>query len=420
MIEREIFQNGLCLLTESMPDVRSVSIGAWLNRGSRHENPDHLGIAHFVEHMLFKGTTKRTAEDIAQEIDSLGGHLDAFTAKECASYYVKVLDEHLPRAVDILSDLLLHPTFDADDIEKEKKVVIEEIKMVEDTPDDLLYELFTASFWPDHALGRPILGTVDSVSRFDAASLRDYFESAYAAENFVVAAAGNIQEGAIPGLVRGAFDAMPARKGTVETREPRVAVHLDMHDKDLEQSHICLGTCSYSQGHKDRYVTYILNTVLGGSMSSRLFQSIREKRGLAYAVSSNLVTYHDVGAFTVYAGCDASAVSEVIELVVEELRLMKAAPIDNTELQRAKDHLKGSIVLGLESTSSRMSQLARSEMFFGRQVGLDETLSALDSVTVGDVQRVAIDLFGDGRLAATVLGPVGAIAISPSQLEIGP
>ena len=186
MIEREIFQNGLCLLTESMPDVRSVSIGAWLNRGSRHENPDHLGIAHFVEHMLFKGTTKRTAEDIAQEIDSLGGHLDAFTAKECASYYVKVLDEHLPRAVDILSDLLLHPTFDADDIEKEKKVVIEEIKMVEDTPDDLLYELFTASFWPDHALGRPILGTVDSVSRFDAASLRDYFESAYAAENFVV------------------------------------------------------------------------------------------------------------------------------------------------------------------------------------------------------------------------------------------
>jgi len=419
MIERKLFQNGLCLLTESMPDVRSVSIGAWLNRGSRHENPDHLGIAHFVEHMLFKGTTKRTAEDIAQEIDSLGGHLDAFTAKECASYYVKVLDEHLPRAVDILSDLLLHPTFDTDDIEREKKVVIEEIKMVEDTPDDLVYELFTANFWPDHALGRPILGTADSVSRLDAKSLCDYFESAYTAKNFVVAAAGNIQAGATQDLIGAAFETLPVRTGTVETGAPRVVVHLDMHDKDLEQSHICLGTCGYPQDHKDRYVTYVLNTVLGGSMSSRLFQSIREKRGLAYAVSSNLVAYHDAGAFTVYAGCDASAVSEVIELVVEELRLMKAAPIDKTELQRAKDHLKGSIVLGLESTSSRMSQLARSEMFFGRQVGLDETLSALDSVTVGDVQRVAIDLFRDGGLAATVLGPVDGIELLPSQLELG-
>ena len=419
MIERAVFDNGLCLLTESMPDVRSVSLGAWLTRGSRDEDAHHPGIAHFVEHMLFKGTTSRSAEAIAQEVDSLGGHMDAFTAKECASYYVKVLDEHLPRALDILSDLLLNPAFDAGDIAREQKVVVEEIKMVEDTPDDLVHELFTESFWPNHALGRSILGTLDSVSALDAAALRDYFGRTYTAGNLVIAAAGHVEAAEARDLVGEAFRSLPAGDPAVPATAPDVAARLLVRDKDLEQSHVCLGTRAYAYDHADRYVTYVLNTVLGGSMSSRLFQNVREKRGLAYAVASGITAYRDVGSLTVYAGCGAASVAEVVDLVVAELRAMKAAPMGADELQRAKDHLKGSLVLGLESTSSRMSQLARSEMYFGRQIGIDETLEALDRVTAGDVQRVAADLFTTGDLAATVLGPLNGEAISASQLDLG-
>ena len=419
MIERAVFDNGLRLLTESMPDVRSVSLGAWLTRGSRDEDAHHPGIAHFVEHMLFKGTTSRSAEAIAQEVDSLGGHLDAFTAKECASYYVKVLDEHLPRALEILSDLLLNPAFDAGDIAREQKVVVEEIKMVEDTPDDLVHELYTASFWPDHALGRSILGTADSVGALDGAALRDFFGRTYTAGNLVIAAAGHVEAGAVRDLVGEAFGTVAAGDPPASAAAPEVAARLLVRDKDLEQSHLCLGTRAYAHDHPDRYVTYVLNTVLGGSMSSRLFQNVREKRGLAYAVASSLAAYRDVGALTIYAGCDAAAAAEVVDLVVAELRGMKAAPMEEAELQRAKDHLKGSLVLGLESTASRMSQLARSEMYFGRQIGIDETLAALDRVTAGDVQRVAADLFANGNLAATVLGPVNGRSISESQLDLG-
>ena len=419
MIERAVFDNGLRLLTESMPDVRSVSLGAWLTRGSRDEDAQHPGIAHFVEHMLFKGTTSRSAEAIAQEVDSLGGHLDAFTAKECASYYVKVLDEHLPRALDILSDLLLNPAFDAGEIAREQKVVVEEIKMVEDTPDDLVYELYTARFWPDHALGRSILGTAESVGALDAATLRDYFARTYTADGLVIAAAGHVEPDAVRELVGEAFGTLAAGTPPAPAAAPEVAAGLLVRDKDLEQSHVCLGTRAYAYDHPDRYVTYVLNTVLGGSMSSRLFQNVREKRGLAYAVASSLAAYRDAGALTIYAGCDASSVCEVVDLVVAELRGMKAAPMEASELQRAKDHLKGSLVLGLESTSSRMSQLARSEMYFGRQIGIDETLAALDRVTADDVRRVAADLFANGNLAATVLGPVDGQGISESQLDLG-
>ena len=418
MIEREVFDNGLCLLTESMPDVRSVSLGAWLTRGSRHEGTVHPGIAHFVEHMLFKGTATRTAEDIAQEIDSIGGQLDAFTAKECASYYIKVLDEHLPRAVDVLSDLLLHPAFEPEDIGREQRVVLEEIKMVEDTPDDLVHEIFSASFWPDHALGRSILGTAASVAALDADALGDYFGRVYTAGNLVVAAAGHIETGVVRDLIGNAFGSLPKRAEPVVASVPHIAVRLNVRDKDLEQSHVCLGTTGYPHDHPDRYVTYVLNTVLGGSMSSRLFQNVREKRGLAYAVSSGLVAYRDVGNLTIYAGCDAAAVPEVVDLVVEELRTLKSTPMPDAELQRAKDHLRGNLVLGLESTTSRMSQLARSEMYFGRQIDLAETLSALDHVSAGDVQRVAIDLFAKGGLAATVLGPMNDVTLSEAQLRL--
>ena len=419
MIERQVFDNGLCLLTESMPTVRSISLGAWLTRGSRHEDPEHQGIAHFVEHMLFKGTTSRSAEAIAQEIDSIGGHLDAFTAKECASYYIKVLDEHLPRAVDVLSDLLLNPAFVDEDIGREQNVVLEEIKMVEDTPDDLVHEIFTAKFWPKHPLGRSILGTVESVRALNADALRAYFSKTYTAGNLVIAAAGNIDTGGICQLIGDAFSTLPIDGHRPSSTAPAVDIQLEVRDKDLEQAHICLGTCGYEEAHPGRYASYVLNTVLGGSMSSRLFQNIREKRGLAYAVSSSLTAYCDVGSLTVYAGCDGGSVSQVIDLVAEELRTMKQRPMADEELQRAKDHLKGSVVLGLESTTSRMSQLARSEMCFGRQIELSETLAAIDRVTQDDVQRVASDLFQAGGLAGSVIGPVNGVELAASQLDLG-
>ncbi len=418
MIERQVFDNGLCLLTESMPAVRSVSLGAWLTRGSRHEDPAHSGIAHFVEHMLFKGTTSRTAEGIAQEIDSIGGHLDAFTAKECASYYVKVLDEHLPRAVDVLSDLLLNPAFAGEDICREQNVVVEEIKMVEDTPDDLVYEIFTASFWRNHQLGQPILGTAESVRAFDADALRAYFSDAYTAQNLVIATAGNIDHAAIGELVGDAFSALPVSSQSIPVSAPEVDIQLEIREKDLEQAHLCLGTAGYEHTHPDRHASYILNAVLGGSMSSRLFQKIREKRGLAYAVSSSLTSYHDVGNLTVYAGCDGGAVRQVIDLVVDEMQTLKRHPLPTVELQRAKDHLRGSFVLGLESTTSRMSQLARSEMYFGRQIDVTETLNAIELVTQEDVQRVACDLFQEGALAGTVVGPITKADVGASQLNL--
>ena len=418
MIVREQFDNGLCLLTESMSDVRSVSFAAWLTRGSRHESGTHSGIAHFVEHMLFKGTATRSAEAIAQEIDSLGGQLDAFTAKECASYYVKVLDEHLPRAVDVLADLLLHPAFDAGDIEREKKVVLEEIKMVEDTPDDLVYELFTQRFWAGHPLGRPILGVPETVDAFDGATLREYFGRVYTAQNLVLAVAGNVDHGAVRDLVADSFGALPLNDEQVVVDAPTAVPGLVVRNKSLEQCHICLGASGYPQHHDDRYVCYVLNVVLGGSMSSRLFQNIREKRGLAYAVSSGLVSYRDGGAVTIYAGCNTDAVLEVIDLVVAELQDLRDRPLASEELQRAKDHLRGSMVLGLESTSSRMSQMARQEIYFGRQFTLDETLQGVARVTSDDVQRVARHLFSPGGLAATVLGPVDRLALSDDQLGL--
>src|SRR5438874_3921185 len=419
MVTREVLDTGLRLITESMPHVRSVSIGVWLMRGSRHETNEQGGIAHFVEHMLFKGTATRTAEDIAQTIDSIGGQLDAFTAKEYASYYIKVLDEHLPLAVDLLSDIVMNPRFSEDELEREKKVILEEIKMVEDTPDDLVHELFTQHFWEGHPLGRPILGTKETVESFTPDVLREYFVAAYAAPNLIVSAAGNIDHAQVRELVNRAFQNLPRSAPQYSDAVPRVVPQVVVRSKELEQSHLCLGTGSYPQNHDDRYVSYIMNTVLGGSMSSRLFQNVREKRGLAYAVFSGLSAYRDAGSMTIYAGCANDAIGELIDVVVVELRRLKDEPFPESELRRAKDHLKGSLMLNLESTSSRMSHLARQEIYFDRQFGLDETLEGVEKVTQDEVQRVARDLLKDGALAATVLGAVNGLEIPPERLSLG-
>jgi len=417
-IVRDTLENGLRILSEPMRQVRSVSIGVWLARGSRHESAEQCGIAHFVEHMLFKGTATRSAEDIAQAIDSIGGQLDAFTAKEYASYYIKVLDEHLPRALDVLSDIVLRPAFNPDDVEREKKVILEEIKMVEDTPDDLVHELFTQGFWEDHPLGRPILGTPETVESFTADSLRAYFRDAYAPANLIVSAVGNLEHDSVRQLIEDRFGHLSASSAASKEVAPLVVPKVLIRHKDLEQSHVCLGTNGYQQDHENRYASYVLNTLLGGSMSSRLFQNVREKRGLAYAVFSGMSAYRDAGSFTIYAGCANEAVGEVVDLCVDEMRGVKRALVPDAELQRAKDHLKGSLMLSLENTASRMSHIARQEIYFDRQVSLDETLQGVEQVTADDVQRVATDLFQNGSMSATVLGNVDGLQIPHARLDL--
>jgi predicted Zn-dependent peptidase len=417
-IRRAVLANGVRLATERMPHVRSVAVGIWLTRGSRHESAEQSGIAHFVEHMLFKGTPGRSAEEIAQQVDSIGGQIDAFTSKEYAGYYLKVLDEHLPLAVDILSDLICNPLFGEEDIEREKKVILEEIKMVEDTPDDLVHEMFAEGFWNNHPLGRPILGTPASVSRLDQKTLRQYFKETYVASNFVVVAVGNLEHDRVQGLLERALEGSPHSGPDADNTAPVVAPAIQVRKKELEQSHIVFGTEALPQHHPDRYAGYALNTTLGGSMSSRLFQNVREKRGLAYSVFSGLSAYQDAGALSIYAGCANEAVAELIDVVVAEIRQMKAGGLAPVELRRAKDHLKGSLMLGLESTSSRMSHLARQEMYRDHTFGLDEMLAAIEKVTEDDVLKLADRFFADGSLAVTVLGNVNGLHVTKEQLAL--
>jgi len=418
VVVAETLPSGLRLVTESMPHVRSVTAGVWVTRGSRHEADAESGVAHFIEHMLFKGTTTRSAQAIAQTIDSIGGQLDAFTAKEHASYYIKVLDEHMQIAMDLLSDMVLRPALAPVDITKEQSVILEEIKMVEDAPDDLVHEMFSQRFWAKHPLGRPILGTADTISAFSRGGLREYFDRTYVAPNVVIAAAGHLEHARLRDMVGKAFGELPNRKPTEVTQPPAVTPGLFERRKDIEQSHVCIGTPAYPQAHPDRHAVYVLNTILGGSMSSRLFQHIREERGLAYAVFSSLTTYSDAGTITVYAGCANDKVAEVIELTLAELRQLRDDEVPAEELRRAKDHLKGSLMLSLENTSSRMAHLARQELYFGRHFTLDDTLVSIEAVTAEDVQRVAIDLFRDSGLVATVVGPKGASPFTEDRLKI--
>jgi predicted Zn-dependent peptidase len=419
MVKTETFPSGLRLVTETLPHVRSVAIGAWLTRGSRHESDQESGIAHFTEHMLFKGTERRSARDLAQAIDSVGGQVDAFTSKEYVGYYIKVLDEHVPVALDLLSDMLLNPALNAQDIVREQGVVLEEIKMVEDAPDDLVHEMFAQKFWPRHPLGRPILGTAETVSSFSQDRLRDYFNRTYVAPHLVVAAAGHLDHAKLRDAVAAAFEPLSSKRSDVPGTTPQVSPGVEERIKDIEQSHVCLGTAAYGERHDDRHAVFVLNTILGASMSSRLFQHIREERGLAYSVFSNLTSYTDAGMISIYAGCAADKVEEVVSLSLAELQSLRTTPVPEDELRRAKDHLKGSVMLGLENTSSRMSHLARQEMVFGRHLTFDEILANIEGVSAEDVQRVAQDLFHDEGLVASVVGPDRGGRLTADRLRMG-
>jgi predicted Zn-dependent peptidase len=418
MILKEVLPNGLTLLTESMPHVRSVAVGVWLKRGSRHETLAQTGISHFIEHMVFKGTKTRPAEVIAAQVDSIGGHMDAFTAKEYAAFHLKVLDEHLPLAMDILGDIVMNPLFDPTEMAKEKKVIFEEFNMVEDTPDDLVIENLTEAFWPDHPLGRPILGTKKSVAGFKRPELASFFKRVYRPGNIVISAAGHLDHADTSALVKRHFAELPSGGQKTNGGPPKPASKIvSRSKKELEQVHICLGAPSFPQGHEDRYGAYILNTVLGGSMSSRLFQNIREKRGLAYSISSGVTAYSDAGILTVYAGTGVDTIDEVVHLTLEEFRRLMGEALPDEELRRAKDHLKGSLMLSLENTGSRMSHLARQEIHFGRQFTLDEIMAGIETVTADDVQRIASGIFSGG-LSLSVLGNLGKYRASARMLRL--
>ena len=409
--------NGLTVITEEMQHIRSISVGIWVKTGSRDEDPEWNGISHFIEHMVFKGTKHRSAEDIARQVDSIGGNMDAFTAKECICFNVKVLDEHLPIAMDVLSDLVLNPVFDVKDIGRERGVILEEIKMDEDNPDYLVHEIFTQNFWKDHPLGKPILGTKETVRTFEQQVVFDSYQRRFNPGNLIIAAAGNINHQRFVDLVTKHFEHMQAGTNGFHSHPPKVVPRIIMRNKkSLEQVQICIGVPCHPIAHEKRYASYILNTVLGGGMSSRLFQNIRERQGLVYAIYSDLNPYRDTGCLGVYAGTSRTSAGRVVESIIAEFRNLKSGPVPQEELRRCKDQLKGSLMLSLESSTARMSNLARQEMYFERFYDLDELIERIESVTADDLQNLANDFFRTENIAVTVLGNLNGLKLTRDQL----
>src|SRR6516225_9950629 len=401
-IRRQKLANGLTVISEQMQHIRSASIGVWIKTGSRNEDPQWNGISHFVEHMVFKGTKHRSAEDIARQVDSIGGNMDAFTAKECICFNMKLLDEHLPVALDVLSDLVLNPVFDGQDITRERGVILEEIKMDEDSPDYLVHEIFTQNFWKDHPLGKPILGTKDTVKKFEREPVLGYYSQRFAPGNIIICAAGHLKHHEFVSLVAKHFEQMQPITNGFHSSKPTVVPRIIMRNKKaLEQVQICVGVPSHPIAHEKRHASYILNTLLGGGMSSRLFQNIRERQGLAYAIYSDLNPYRDTGCLSVYAGTSRESASKVVQCIVQEFRNLKSEDVPAEELRRSKDQLKGSLMLSLEASTARMSNLARQDMYFDRFYGMDELLEKIERVTTEELQQLANEFFHTESIAVT-------------------
>ena len=407
MVSKTILDNGVRVISEFMPHVHSVSIGIWVANGSRHERREHNGVAHFIEHLLFKGTGRRTALDIAREIDSVGGVLNAFTSREYVCYYAKVLHRFLPQTVDLLADIFLNSTFDAKEIEKERMVILQEISMLEDTPDDYVHDLFHRSFWQGHPLGMSILGSVESVEALTREAILSHRNHTYRSEDIIVSVAGNVRHDEILRLVDGLFSALPAGTGRDFCNLPSYEKRLEVVEKDLEQVHICLGTKALPQNHPRRFEVYLINTILGGSMSSRLFQEIRERRGLAYSVYSYVVSHTDAGSLVIYAGTGPEKVRDVLDATFDELWKIKGAPVSVAELESAREQIKGNILLSLESTDNRMTKLAKNEIYFGRYLPLSELTEGFDAVTVEGLLNLASELFDSNCLTLALTGKVG-------------
>jgi predicted Zn-dependent peptidase len=394
-------------------------MGAWIGTGSRDEAAEVNGISHFVEHMVFKGTTTRSAQQIAREVDTIGGNLDAFTGKEMVCFNIKVLDENVPPALEVLADLVQHPTFTPEELTREQGVILEEIKMDEDNPDYLVNEVWTQNFWKGDALGRPILGTAKTVSNFNQGVVFDFYAGRFTPQNMIFSAAGNLEHDAFVAQVEKEFDSLTASNESAmpKTDAPKATPHITLkRKKALEQVQFCLGVPAPPVNDRRRYGVYLLNTMLGGGMSSRLFQTIREDQGLAYAIYSEMSPFRDTGSLCVYAGTSVDKTRKVLQLTLQELRRLKEETVSEVELKRAKDQVKSNMVIGLESSGSRMANLARQQMYFGRFFGVDEMMEEIEAVTTADVQELAQELFQPESMALTLLGNLGSMKIERGDL----
>ena len=418
MYRKDTLENGIRVVSETLPKTRSLSIGVWVKAGSRHETREIGGVSHFIEHMFFKGTKKRSAKDIATEVDSLGGEMNAFTSQESTTYYIKVIDEHLPAAVDILSDILLGSRFDPADMEKERKVILEEIKGVEDTPDDYIHEMFTSAVWPDNSLGRPILGTRETIRSLKHSDILNYIDDHYCPREIVISVAGNFEHARLIDLLNSAFGRL-SRTGTqMQDIAPTFHHAVMVRKKQLEQVQVCLGCKGLPYVHEDRFVVMALNTILGNSMSSRLFQEVREQNALAYSIYSYVTAYRDAGLLTVYAGTDPANTIQAIQLIVKELGKIRDEGITPAEETRVKDQIKGNLVLSLETSNSHMGRIARQEIYFGKYLSVDDIIKSVDKVSAEQVRRLARQLFTRENLSLSILGPLTKSDVPESVLDI--
>jgi len=420
MIRKTQLDNGARIVTETIPGVHSISIGIWIKAGARNESIAEQGLAHFIEHMLFKGTNRYSAFEIARRIDSVGGVLNAFTAKEYTCFYVKVLSRHLDLAIELLCDIFSDSLFDPEEIEKERNVVLQEISMVRDTPEEYVQDLFNQAFFGDHPLGYNILGEIETVQRFNRDKLTGFFEREYRCpQHLVIAAAGNVEHQSFVDSIQKRFAAIPSRSVAHRTDQFNLRRRVDFHYRELEQVHVCLGTRGLSHLDANRYVLYALNTILGGSMSSRLFQEIRENRGLAYSVGSFMTSFLDTGMFGVCMGVLNETVRESLDITHRELKSLRDCPVKPEELSHAQEQLKGNLLLALEGSDSRMSRLARCELYYDDYVPVEEILNDIDAVTPEQVQALARDLFRDELFTYTFLGPIGPEELPASELTLG-
>ena len=418
MIKKSILDNGIRVISERIPYASSVSIGIWVANGSRHERRESNGVAHFIEHLLFKGTDRRSSLDIAREIDSVGGVLNAFTSREYVCYYAKVLDKFLPRAVDLLTDLFLFSKFDAEEIEKERRVVLQEINMMEDTPDDLIHDLFHQHFWQGHPLGMSILGDAASVSGLSRDSIVDYKDLMYRGDDIIVSAAGNLKHDDLIRLLEQHLSSVPGGNGRAASALPVYQRRIELVEKDLEQVHVCLGLKGVQQNHPKRYDAFIMNAILGGSMSSRLFQEVREKSGLAYSVYSYIASHADAGSLVVYAGASPENSSQLLEIMLRELARFKEEPVPESQLDGAREQLKGNLLLSLESSDNRMSRLAKNEIYFGGPLPLSDIMQGFDRVSAESIQSLAGEILDNSTLTLVMLGRVGTPSFSPSDIIV--
>ncbi len=405
MIRKTIFKNGVSLLTEDVPHVRSVAVGIWVNVGSRYEDTSVSGISHFIEHLMFKGTENRTAKQIAEALDAVGGQLNAFTTKEYTCYYAKVLDEHFDLALDVLTDMLFHSRFAAQDIDREKNVIIEEIKMYEDAPDELVHDIFASTLWQGHALGRPIIGKAEVIGKMTRDEIMSYYAKHYIPSNMVVSVAGNVDHQAVEDKIKLVFDNV---RGTANSRPllaPAPKREVTCKSKDTEQVHICAGAPGLPLDHEKIYVFQLVNTILGGGLSSRLFQEIREQRGLVYSVYSYHSSYHDAGLFCIYAGLSKQNVEPAMELIFKEVRDIQKNGVTGQELRRAKDQLKGNLLLSLESVNTRMSRLGKSQLYLGKVIPPEEIVARVERVTDEDIILLANEMLRPELFSLASVGP---------------